>query len=361
MSALDVIMGVYNGGSFLNAALSSICEQLGHGMRLLIMDDGSTDGSRSVLEQIAARNPRVVLYHQANGGLASALNRLIAESTAPLIARMDADDISLPHRLAVQVSYMNANPNVAFAGAWSILKRPGCTDAACQCYPNDDTWLRRQLQAGRNVFVHSSVIMRRSALTELDGPYRFRLIQDYDLWLRLLERHKIGMVENICHVSYLHDSRISGQRYAMRRRLHDAILALHRERLSGNPESRLPADIQADIFGDRHSSSSRDIDSDWYSAMTAVTLRDFALARLRFGAIAASRRGMWRKALKWWCALSMPGSSFLLPRLYEPLKFVGPLARFASREDAAAIQEYLATHERFATESQTTGRHSPWA
>lgn len=356
MPLIDVVMGVYNGGDLLARSMHSILAQEMADFRLLVMDDGSTDKTAEVLNRFAEIDSRVTILRQENSGLAVALNTLIRRGDSKYIARMDADDISLPWRLYRQANYLEARPEVAMAGGWSALKRIGNSDVGCQCYPDDDQWLRKQLEAGRNIFVHSSTMMRRDALEAFEEPYRFRLIQDYDLWLRLSESHRIGMLPEVCHVSYLHDERISGRRYSQRRRLHNAILELHRARRSGRAEAESPAEIADRILSRSSDGEEAKIDPDWYAAMTAINLRDYAAARKRFASVAKSRSRMRGKALKWCLALSLPFNERWLPRLYEPLAHMSALEKVAPPSEYVAIMQLLADYEEGRFDPQGRGR-----
>ena len=90
---LSVLMSVYNGEKYLVEAIESILAQTFREFEFLIMDDGSKDGSREILESFVARDNRIRVFAQENAGLAESLNRLIGFSRGEYLARMDADDI----------------------------------------------------------------------------------------------------------------------------------------------------------------------------------------------------------------------------------------------------------------------------
>ncbi|GEM_PF-1163721 len=322
MAEISVLMGVFNGERFLREAILSLLAQREVDLEILVMDDGSTDGSAMLLAEIAAANPRVRVFRQENEGLASALNALIKRSEAPFLARMDADDISLPWRFADQLKYMTDHPEVAMAGTWTAFLGPDGRVRGCQCYPDDSKWLTGQLFAGRNVFVHSSMILRRSALEELDGPYRFRIVQDYDLWLRIAERHAVGMVERVGLVSRWHEERISGRKFDERRRLHHSIVERSRERRSEIPEAVTPAVMEAEARAGATSNELSVVDSVWYDAMTALYARDFKAAASSFAEVGGREGALAAKARRWRTVVSLPGASWWLPRLFRPLRFM---------------------------------------
>jgi glycosyltransferase involved in cell wall biosynthesis len=112
-------MSVYNAEQFLASAINSILTQSFSDFELLILDDGSNDGSRAIIEDYAARDSRIRPIFRANKGLIVSLNQLLAEARAPIIARMDADDISLPERFARQYAFLQENPDYGVVGCWT--------------------------------------------------------------------------------------------------------------------------------------------------------------------------------------------------------------------------------------------------
>ncbi|HJQ36411.1 MAG TPA: glycosyltransferase [Thermoanaerobaculia bacterium] len=112
---VSVVMPVYNEAAFVEAAVHSVLRQTLADLELVIVDNGSTDASPEILRRI--RDPRVRLFRNArNLGSAAAGNRAVRESKAALIARMDADDIALPHRLETQVAAFASRPKLALLG-----------------------------------------------------------------------------------------------------------------------------------------------------------------------------------------------------------------------------------------------------
>ena len=100
--AITVLLPVYNGLPYLEAAIRSILQQSFEDFTLLIVDDGSSDGSRVLLEKLAKTDARIELIFQQNAGIVLALNRGLDAVRSPYVARMDADDVALPQRLERQ-------------------------------------------------------------------------------------------------------------------------------------------------------------------------------------------------------------------------------------------------------------------
>jgi glycosyltransferase involved in cell wall biosynthesis len=153
-------------------------------LELVVVDDGSTDGTPAVLA--AVRDPRCRVLTIAAAGIATALNHGIAAARAPLVARMDADDIALPQRLARQAAFLERHPEVGVLGTGWREEGPGGEIVEVEPPPADDAAIRRVLRR-RNPIAHPTVVIRR-AVGDSVGWYDARLpvVQDYDLWLRLL-------------------------------------------------------------------------------------------------------------------------------------------------------------------------------
>ena len=156
-------------------------------VELVVVDDGSTDRTPDLLVQIAARDVRVRVHRQDPGGLTVALNAGCGLVSAPLIARMDADDVALPDRLERQVAFLDAHPQVALLGGGIVL-----VDERGQEIDREPGRARLDFMA-RNELTHATVVMRAEAFRALGG-YRLDQSEDYDLWLRFEERYSVAAI-----------------------------------------------------------------------------------------------------------------------------------------------------------------------
>jgi glycosyltransferase involved in cell wall biosynthesis len=191
----SVILPVYNAARTLPRAIESILAQDVGDFELITIDDCSSDGSRVLIEQYAAADDRIrTIFHPENVGLPGTLNEALQAARGEYVVRMDADDESLPHRLSVQLDFMERHPRVAVAGSsvYHMGSRPEF-DHLIEL-PTGPARVREMLRV-ENCIYHPSVIMRRAEVVELGG-YRpgFQNAEDYDLWLRVAKLHELDNI-----------------------------------------------------------------------------------------------------------------------------------------------------------------------
>lgn len=179
---VTVLLPVYNGAPYLEETLESILAQTFTNFELLVIDDGSTDGSRGILERFAARDARVRLVSRENRGLIATLNQGLALSRADIIARMDADDIALPRRFERQVGFMKSHPGVDVCGTALVFHETGEE----KYLPEESAALQALTLFNTPVF-HPTVIMRKASVLAVGGyASTAPCAEDYDLWERML-------------------------------------------------------------------------------------------------------------------------------------------------------------------------------
>lgn len=183
--AISVVLPVRDGERFLAAALDSVLSQKGVELELVVIDDGSRDGTPAMLAACAARDARVRVVAGEGRGLARALNLGLAAARGRYVARMDADDIALPGRLEAQLSYLERHPEIGVLGtqAWRIDETGRRIGRAR--VPVGAARVAADLDVSA-VLIHPTVMMRRELPARVGG-YRpaFDTAEDHDLWLRL--------------------------------------------------------------------------------------------------------------------------------------------------------------------------------
>ncbi len=207
---VTVLMAVYNGERYLREAIESILGQTFSDLEFLIVNDGSTDSSVHIIQSYD--DPRICLIHNdGNLGLAASLNKGLTLAQGVYVARMDADDVSRPERLASQVGFMDANSLVGVCGSWvryfpkadnNVWKLPkGSEEIRC--------WQFHAVGVA-----HPSVMMRRQLFVQNGLFYdpQYRYAQDYELWGRAIRHMDFANIQKV-----LLDYRIS----------HEQICATH--------------------------------------------------------------------------------------------------------------------------------------
>jgi glycosyltransferase involved in cell wall biosynthesis len=192
---VSVLMSVYNGEKYLGQAIESILQQTFTDYEFLILDDGSSDDSGKIIESYRRKDKRIKAFSQENVGLAESLNTLLKHSKAEYLARMDADDVSRPQRFTKQVEYLDKHEEVGVLATARFEIAPNSLPFEMRLLPTDGNEIINQLKKGINPIAHGSVMMRKQVLARLDGrPYRTRLAQDLDLWIRLSEITRISVI-----------------------------------------------------------------------------------------------------------------------------------------------------------------------
>ena len=253
---LSVAMAVYNNAPFLAEAIDSILAQTMGDFEFLIVNDGSTDGSAAIIDSFARRDKRIRAIHQPNRGLVPSLNLMIEKARAPLIARMDGDDISLPNRFERQLAFLDANPDYGVVGTSTHdIDEHGRLSLNEDFHPLDHDAFRAALETGPWL-CHPSVVMRRDVVRAAGG-YRaaFRHCEDYDLWLRLSEATKLCTIpDRLFH--YRRSATQVSSAHVLEQLTGAAIAyAAHCEREAGRPDptdgmDRLPPIERLDaLFG----------------------------------------------------------------------------------------------------------------
>jgi hypothetical protein len=178
-------MPIRNGEKYLRAAIDSIVRQSLQDFEFVIVDDGSTDSTPSILEEASRHDPRIRVLPRGSVGIAGALEAGRALARASYIARMDGDDVALPHRLAAQLDYLEAHPAVVAVGGQVRVIDENGTALSRGRFPVEPPACRAYLAFGA-LFCHPAVMMRRDALQQVGGYRRlFEPAEDIDLWLRL--------------------------------------------------------------------------------------------------------------------------------------------------------------------------------
>jgi glycosyltransferase involved in cell wall biosynthesis len=233
MTQVSVLMSVYNGMPYLRQAVESVRAQTWSDWHLVVVDDGSSDDSGSYLTSLA--DQRITVVRQANQGLAAALNHGLRYCRGELVARLDADDIAEPTRLAEQLAYLRRNPQIGMVGTqfryFGERRRGKPSHLPCS-----HGRIVAALARGEHAIVHSSIMVRRELLERLGGYWRTGVGEDWDLYLRLGELTRLANLERVLVSVRVHGGSINGSQVAeVRRRIRFACEQARRRRTGQRP------------------------------------------------------------------------------------------------------------------------------
>ncbi|QDV36259.1 glycosyltransferase family 2 protein [Tautonia plasticadhaerens] len=214
MPAVSVVMPAYNAERYLAEAVESILEQTFEDFEMIVLDDGSTDGTLAILDRYAAADGRVRVISRPNTGIVGALNEMVAHSRGELLARMDSDDVARPDRLERQVAYMRARPECVCVGSWVVfIDSKGRPISLGHVDPDDDEALQDEALSGSCPLCHPSVMMRADVVRAVGGYCEsFSTAQDIDLFLKLGDRGRLGNIQEPLLKYRLHAQSVSERR-----------------------------------------------------------------------------------------------------------------------------------------------------
>jgi hypothetical protein len=190
---VSVLLPFRDAAATLDAALESMLEEQRVPLEVLAIDDGSSDASMAIAQRWAGRDPRVRCGTARGSGIAAALNTAAAMARGPVLARMDADDISLPGRFPRQLELLETNVSLGAVGTQVAAFSASPVGEGLLRYVRWQNELVRPEDHDRNLFVesplcHPSTAIRREAFEAVGGYRDGPFAEDYDLWLRLRAR-----------------------------------------------------------------------------------------------------------------------------------------------------------------------------
>lgn len=239
---ISLIMSVHNGEMFLPDCIEGINRQTFSDYEVIVVDDGSTDGTLNLLSEWKKENDRVRLIRKEHEGLTSALNLAVSHAKGRYLARHDADDISSPHRLKQQYQFLEKYTEAVVAGShWVDITDSGLP-IALYCLPDNPEFIIDILHNGSNPLVHGSVLIRKTAFERLAEGYRFRYCQDFDLYLRLRFLGELRIVPEILYALRNNPSRTAIRSRFLKHKIITLIRQVHGLRPWDRKSTRLMAD-----------------------------------------------------------------------------------------------------------------------
>lgn len=229
-----MVMSVLNGATFLRESIESILSQSETDFEFIVVDDGSQDATPSILDSYR-HDSRLRIYRQPNRGLVESLNRACAGARGRYIARMDADDVARPSRLAAQVKFLDEHPDVGLVGgAVEMVRRDGAT-LGVVAPPTEDCAIRHAL-FDTTVFYHPATAFRRDLFAALGGYRHVTDAEDLDLWLRFSEVGRLANLPQVVLRYRIHPQQLSVRKCRQQGLSTAAALAAGAARRAGKPD-----------------------------------------------------------------------------------------------------------------------------
>ena len=209
---ISVVMPVYNGERYIRSSIATVCEQTFRHFELIVIDDGSTDNSLSLVKAIANIDSRVRIIKQSHSGIVAAMNKGCEAARSSYIARFDCDDLAVPSRLLQQYEYLEANPSVTLVGGSVQCIDMNGEYLFSMCWPTANEGLVNHLLVDCCIS-HTVATFRKQAFLRIGG-YReeYQDAEDYDLFLRLAETGNIDNLPTILGSYRIHTEQVSSAR-----------------------------------------------------------------------------------------------------------------------------------------------------
>ena len=232
---VSVVIPVWNGERYLREAIESVRSQDVDDLEIILVDDGSTDATSAILQDYS-HDCRIRVHRQTNQGLVAALNAGLRIAQSKYIARLDADDVCMPGRLATQLRYLECHPEVlAVGGAIEMVDEHGHSKGR-RGYPVGQVAATSGMLKGCTL-AHPAVMMRKEAVHNVGG-YRtvFKHAEDYDLWLRLIEHGPVDNLADVLIKYRIHPESVTHKHGTTQSLSAAAALVAHRRRVQGLPD-----------------------------------------------------------------------------------------------------------------------------
>lgn len=242
MPIISVLIPVYNGMPYIVNAVESVLNQTFQDFELLIINDGSEDGTADFLNSLSDSRIRVI--HQENRGLFETIKRGFQEASAEWVARLDADDIALPNRLEKQYNFVAEHPDVA--AVFCAYRRIGPSGKTLGVYSLKKDYVDDPML--HNFITHSTMLCNKEAFLSVGG-YREAAypVDDLDLTLRLQEKFKLGVIEEPLIEYRFHSRSFTPQHINTINMMRRYVRACAVKRRQGMPEPSLLQFLEQDL------------------------------------------------------------------------------------------------------------------
>ncbi len=211
---ISVLMPAYNSENFISKSIESIINQSFSNYEIIIVDDGSNDSTKEIIEMYSRKNGKIRFFSKSNSGITESLNYGLKFCEGKWIARLDADDLCNFNRLKKQLLVAESSNKLGLIGSDAIFINKFDRNLFHYSYPSNNKKLRTNLFSCKKFFPHSSAFYNRELVDSLGG-YRHRagMAEDWDLWLRIALKKEIKNINEPLVKIRLHDRQVSKKFY----------------------------------------------------------------------------------------------------------------------------------------------------
>lgn len=219
---ISIILPTYNGAHTISQAISSVLAQTYHDWELVIISDGSTDGTKAIVESYSKAEPRIIFVtNEHNMGIQKTLNKGVGFARGEYIARIDDDDEWVdPLKLSAQVAFFEKNPGYVLVGTNAVVADENGTSLSVNIMPKTDKDIRSKILS-KNCFSHSTILIKRDVIKKIGGYSEKKEnlhAEDYDLWLKAGIEGKMANLEMKSTVLTAHSNSLTSRNRVMQAR-----------------------------------------------------------------------------------------------------------------------------------------------
>ena len=207
MPKISVIIPVFNAEKYLKSSIDSILNQTEKDIEIIVINDGSTDNSLEILNNLQKLDSRIKVISRENRGVIESLNEAIKNSSGKYIARMDADDISFKDRLEKQFNYMEKN-NLDLCGTSAITINEKGEEIGKIIRPENKKEIMK-FTILHNPFIHPSVMFRREIVEKIGLYKKFKHAEDYEFWTRIVFKYNVANIQEPLLYYRIHENQIT--------------------------------------------------------------------------------------------------------------------------------------------------------
>lgn len=248
MCKISIVMSTYNEtGEELKDAINSILGQTFKDYEyIIVLDNPNNEEHKIIVEKFANQDSRIkYIINKENIGLASSLNKGIDLAKGKYIARMDADDISMPERLEKEYNFLEGHKEISIVSTNKIIiNQDGKELYKAKKLPTQDKYIKKLLKY-MSVIVHPSVMFRKEDIIKLNKYRNFKMSQDYDLWMRAYCKGlKFGIINEYLIKYRVRDNNISNSNPIRQWIIHEYILKLYKQRIKKGTDQFSEKDLE---------------------------------------------------------------------------------------------------------------------